>query len=532
MISPKFLRWIRVIAPAIAVVTVPMLISEYVLSHHAVANGRAALRDMAVAYVERADEMIGEAITVMKKLKLANADTCSLENRQAFGHAAFNSSFTRQIGLASNEGVLLCGEPMGSLASPARLPATTSGDASIMLSVLSGETGGSQLAVTLRVSNDMRLVARLDRQAIEMRAGDPNLFAATAITVHLDDGSLWWQRDVAAGPAASGDVIAEKARSSTLPVLVTVTASSAAMQASVRELRDIAMIGSIFFGVITLLVGMWISLQNNDGSDEFSRAVAAQEFYPYYQPVIDLTTGKVAGCEVLVRWIRDDGSIVPPGAFLPYAEATGLIREITRQLMAKTVDEVAALYERHPDFKLSINLTASHFDNTDIISEIRETYLGSGIDFRQLVFEVTEQHPLRDLELSHQIIKEIQAMGAAMALDDAGTGHGGLAYLQKLGFDIIKIDKMFIDRVCFDVTSETIVHSLYDIADRLGLKMIAEGVDSEDQIAYLRGLGVTYAQGFIFAKPLPAADFIAYVEKMADATVDEFLPSAMARAAA
>lgn len=122
--------------------------------------------------------------------------------------------------------------------------------------------------------------------------------------------------------------------------------------------------------------------------------------------------------------------------------------------------------------------------------------------------EVTERLPLQDLELARKLIAEMQALGVRVALDDVGTGHGGMAYLQKLGIDIIKIDKMFIDALGTDDSSTTIVDSMVELADNLGMGIIAEGVERMEQVERLRELGVTAAQGYLFAPPLPGKLYI------------------------
>ncbi len=166
--------------------------------------------------------------------------------------------------------------------------------------------------------------------------------------------------------------------------------------------------------------------------------------------------------------------------------------------------------------KLSINLTAMHFNDLEILEEIRQIYGSSGISYEQLCFEVTEQHPLKDLNLSRAIIGRIQALGASVALDDVGTGHGGLAYLQKLGVDIIKIDKMFIDNIGTDHSSQTIVDTLVELANQLGLGIIAEGVERQDQVEYLKKIGVATAQGYVFSPPVPAAAYLDICRRLAD----------------
>lgn len=510
MSSRALMRWLRIVGSTTIVVALPMLVAEYVLSHHAMSLGRAELRHMATAYVEQADRIVGEGLTVLKRLKTDGRTGCSLEDRQAYGTVAFNSDFVQQVGVADNRGILLCGEPMGALASPVRLPSTTASDPSIMLGVLGSATGEPQAVVSLRVDGERRLVARFSRQSIAIASGSPTFRRVSSVTVYLQDGSQWWHDSAAFGTPATADMIVERARSAELPLQVLVSAPPDAARELVAPLRRIAMVAAIFTGAFTLLTGIWLTWHKDEDQDEFTRAVRAQEFVPYYQPVMDLFTGELRGCELLVRWRRADGSMVPPGAFLPYAEATGAIREITRQLMAQSVDDLAELYAVNPQLKLSVNLTASHFDTSAILDEIRDIYDESGIAFSQLVFEVTEQHPLRDLDLARKIVGHMQALGAAVALDDAGTGHGVLTYLQKLGVDVLKIDKMFIDGIGIDVPSEKIIRSLVDLGHELGLGIIAEGVERQDQAEYLKGIGVAVCQGYLFSPALPAKAYIEY----------------------
>ncbi|MCR9282398.1 MAG: EAL domain-containing protein [Rhodobacteraceae bacterium] len=237
------------------------------------------------------------------------------------------------------------------------------------------------------------------------------------------------------------------------------------------------------------------------------------EFIPYYQPVMDIESGRLRGCEILMRWRRPNGMIVSPGQFMAYAENNGHIFDMTRHMMRVSSEEIGDLYGDNPDLKLSINLFAGHFLDREIISDIRSIFEKSRISFQQIVVEVTERHPLEDMEFARKIIAELQALGVRVALDDVGTGHGGMAYLQKLGVDIIKIDKMFIDTIGSDDNSTTIVDSMVELADNLGMGIIAEGVEMEEQIDRLLELGVTAAQGYFFAAPMPADEFIAFAER-------------------
>jgi sensor c-di-GMP phosphodiesterase-like protein len=211
---------------------------------------------------------------------------------------------------------------------------------------------------------------------------------------------------------------------------------------------------------------------------------------------------------MLARWIRADGQFVPPGRFMPFAETSGHIFAITRQLMAKTAKDLGAFYGANPQLKVSINLFAGHFEDRQIIEDIIATFGDSPIRYDQLVFEVTERYPLKDLNVARKIIAEIRALGCRVALDDTGTGHGGLAYIQQLGIDIIKIDKMFVDVLNKDQVSSSIVDVLAELARTLDMGIIAEGVEHEDQIDRLVKIGVTSAQGYLFSPALSGRHYL------------------------
>jgi EAL domain-containing protein (putative c-di-GMP-specific phosphodiesterase class I) len=145
---------------------------------------------------------------------------------------------------------------------------------------------------------------------------------------------------------------------------------------------------------------------------------------------------------------------------------------------------------------------------------MKKMFEGSAIAFDQLVLEVTERAPLPDLGEARRVIAMLQELGIKVAIDDVGTGHGGLSYLLKLGVDIIKIDKMFVDAISTERYSQTIIETLVELARSMGMEVIAEGVETFEQVEYLRLKGIHEAQGFVFAPPLPASSYLALVEAM------------------
>ena len=240
---------------------------------------------------------------------------------------------------------------------------------------------------------------------------------------------------------------------------------------------------------------------------DLERAISMGEIKPYYQPVINLKSGQLAGCEVLCRWEKKNGELVMPGAFIDYAEITGLALPMTLTLMQQVRNDLADLCLEMPDIKVSINLFAGHFRDATIVEDVQAIFGGSTVSFRQLVFEITERHPVGNSAIAHTVISGLHALGSRLAMDDVGTGHSNLAYMQTLGVDVIKIDRVFVDMIKADTQSVPVLDGLISMCRDLGTEIIAEGVETEAQALYLRAHGVVMAQGFLFAPALKSTAF-------------------------
>jgi sensor c-di-GMP phosphodiesterase-like protein len=269
-------------------------------------------------------------------------------------------------------------------------------------------------------------------------------------------------------------------------------------------------------GIVLLVVALAILLHRRRMPDnpvaEIERALEAGEFIPYYQPIVDIRSGQLRGAEVLVRWRKPDGTLVLPGSFIPLAESSGLIRDLTRDLMRRVCVEAGAAIGRRPGLKISFNFAGKLFADEGIVKEVRNIFSGTPIALSQVVLEVTERDPIENFTETRRIIAALQGIGVRIAIDDVGTGHSGLSYMLKLGVDIIKIDKMFVDAIGTDRNSTTIVETLVDLAHNMRMDVVAEGVENFEQVTHLRELGIRSAQGYVFAPPLPGSAFLQLIE--------------------
>ena len=305
----------------------------------------------------------------------------------------------------------------------------------------------------------------------------------------------------------STEFIYEQAFAGEMPLKVEFAVPFAMARANYRDLDVGFTIFACLISASLLILSLGYVRRSRVPAFDLERAISRGEIKPYYQPVINLRTGELMGCEVLCRWEKKNGQVVQPGAFIDYAEVTGLAIPMTLSLMQQVKYDLGDLSQLMPDLKISINLFEGHFRDTGIVEDVQAIFGNSPISYRQLVFEITERHPLANSTIANSVIAGLHALGSKLALDDAGTGHSNLAYIGTLGVDVIKIDRIFVDMVKPTTTQVAVLDGLITMAKDLDCEIVAEGVETEEQALYLRARGVIQAQGFIFAPALKVDAF-------------------------
>lgn len=231
------------------------------------------------------------------------------------------------------------------------------------------------------------------------------------------------------------------------------------------------------------------------------------EFVVYYQPQVDVSTLQVTGVEALVRWQHSERGLVPPQDFISVAEETGLIMALGEWVLRSACAQGKAWQDAGMPLRVAVNLSMRQFQQRDLPEVVARVVEETGIDPHRLQLEITEGIAMKDVEFAAQTLRELRAMGVQIAIDDFGTGYSSLSYLKGLPVDVIKIDRCFIRDMTDDANDAAIASSIVAMAHSLGLKVIAEGVETPEQLALLREQGCDEFQGFLFSRAVPNSDF-------------------------
>jgi sensor c-di-GMP phosphodiesterase-like protein len=293
-----------------------------------------------------------------------------------------------------------------------------------------------------------------------------------------------------------------------------------------REQMFLVPIGG-FIAAFIVGVVVWFSRKRLSPRAELETAVEKREFVVHYQPIIELHGGTCIGAEALVRWQRPDGTPVRPDLFIPLAEETGLIGAITEQVVAAVVADLGTLLVTERSLHVAINLSAADIEDGRILDVVSTAIGQRGIEPRQIWLEATERG-FMNMDAARSTIVEARRRGFAVAIDDFGTGYSSLQYLQGLPLDALKIDKSFIDTIGRNTATSSVTPHIIDMAKTLGLAVVAEGVETEAQAEYLRAHKVDGGQGWLFAKPMPALEFIAYFRRNRDSVATPRVARAVA----
>jgi sensor c-di-GMP phosphodiesterase-like protein len=464
-----------------------------------------------------AEMQLGQSIAVLQDLSARGVDSCRPTHIDAMRQAALLTGPIKQVMLIAANGDVLCTDSGGVVQRQELLASAPTADPAITMDVVRLAGPGERF---LRIRkpgqpNKPGHAALLPASLLLPQSSTQGGRLSGHASMAMPDGTLIGASGVTPNTAGQQTKFSHSVRSKQYPLVVSIAMPRTGVIANYDDLRRIGVVMSGGIAMMILLFALLLAKREpTDPMADMARAIRDDEFLPHYQPLVDLQTGRLLGAEVLVRWRRPDGDFVEPNAFILLLESSGLVLEFTRKLMRRVRDELGEAVGARPNMTIAFNVAPRHFDDALILNDVGTIFDGSKIRLSQLVLELTERHEVVNLTEMRRTIAALQRVGCKVAIDDVGTGHSGLSYILKLGVDIIKIDKIFVEATSSEGHAKPIIETLIDLAKNMRMEIVAEGVETFDQVTYLRERGIGAAQGYVFAPPLPAASFLQLLEAM------------------
>lgn len=332
--------------------------------------------------------------------------------------------------------------------------------------------------------------------------------AQGAVLLHVGDAWLDEHGHLMEGYPRLPSLAVHKIKSGHYPLSIYAGFELPSVWGALWQVRHLTMMMLLVFSLSIALLVWWLLGRPRSMEGELKRALRAREFVPYLQPLVACRSGKVMGAEVLMRWQHPTSGLIRPDLFIPQAEECGVIVPMTRLMMQNVAQQLGSRQEILPaGFHIGFNISAVHCLDLSLLGECRSFLNHFSPGRIVLVLELTERELLVANAHTLALFRGLDEMGVKLAIDDFGTGHSSLTYLQQFRVDYLKIDRSFIGRIGTESLSEHIVDNVIDLGTRLGLALVAEGVETEAQADYLWSKGVDYLQGYLFGRPIPLPQF-------------------------
>ena len=467
------------------------------------------LEELTDAALRRSETAVTFGAATLDELAKRGPINCEPASLQAFRFLVYQRSAVKDIRLLNRDGSVICSAYSETLEFDNgwvdRTNMLRSNDQHLLLFRVD-RFNAVALGVLRDVGDGQSLVAILGLNSDVFDIMPAELRAHSEVLLELGDGS-----DVGRFSLKGKDEFSELVEFSKVsiryPLHATIHVERSALQLWHNEAYWPTMLIALGLGLVFGLLVTKATAKLEGPVVDIDRGLARREFKPFFQPIFDLRTGGILGCEVLARWIRQDGTIIPPMSFIPLAESSGRIGAMTWLILETALTELYPRLREDKHFKLSFNVVPCHLLSDGFVETLRRVVLAAKVSTRQVVLEVTERNELPNLGKAATVVKELRELGFKVAMDDVGVGHSGLSQMKGLGANTIKIDKFFVDTITEDGSAVAIVQMLVRLARDLGMTVIAEGIETSGQVQALIACGVEEGQGYIVSPPLPFAKF-------------------------
>ncbi|MEX3961937.1 EAL domain-containing protein [Paraburkholderia sp. EG286B] len=471
----------------------------------------------------RAELVTAEAESALRELTPYPDTPCTSEHTQRLRHVEEQYRYIREV--ATTDGVRLhCSSQRGTVDTALPPPEWTYAQSFTAWHTEVGRPGSERRMLNMRLGNHVVVID--PRFYLDIVPLDDTI---ELTVLETQDGAVissWTNADHALVRAAlqrtSGSPYFEGRyyvveRSQRYPIAVVAYEPEERMRRNLpAQLRTVIPPALVLSAIGTWLVLRW-RRKLRTPRNAMLQGIRRRQFVAWLQPLVSLESGRCVGAEALVRWKLEDGTVVAPDTFIPMAESLGLIEPITDQVIRSVFEGVGAVLARRRDLHVSVNLAGKDLAGTRVLATLKGKLAKYAVHAEQIWFEAIER-TLMDTASSAPVLAAFRAAGHRIFIDDFGTGYSSLSYLQDLPVDGIKIDRAFIRSLASGEEMNKIVPHIIEMARSLDLLMVAEGVETEAQAQYLRERGVQFAQGWLYAKAMPADEFLRYLEREAART--------------
>ncbi|MEO0636225.1 MAG: EAL domain-containing protein [Pseudomonadota bacterium] len=474
---------------------------------------RAEGDQIASATVKRVESRLNATVSVLRSLAENKQTQCGGRQMIAFAEAAKGLTAVTRVSLVDSSGFVMCSTAPERAERTKLLPQHTELHPRVTI-VQPDPRLENIIVVSWHVSDGLRVTAMMNGDDFRLDAPPAIFLGRMHRIINLNGGSNFTSDGLPIDVKELDTAMRSTADGRRFPVQAVVLVPDSVLQkvnGMPRALIPVAILG------ILVLVGATLVRLNRTLSEtedtSIETALDDGQIQPMFQPLIDLTSGRVLGAEILMRWQKKDGTIARPGDFIHRVEQANLTCELTVSLLNSAIRELGETYREMPSMTLSINLFPRDIKNERIVGMVDEALRGQALRSEQIIFEITERRGLDDIEAVQSVLAGLSKLGARIALDNAGAGHLGLSGLRQLWPDVVKIDKVLVDALGREDNARSIIDTIVSLADELAIGIVAEGVENIDQMQRLNSIGVTAAQGYLFSKPLTATDFKDYVKR-------------------
>ncbi|WMJ67655.1 EAL domain-containing protein [Stenotrophomonas sp. 24(2023)] len=496
---------------ALLAALLPIAAMVYATWDRAIHVEQQRLRGLADRALLRADQSYRAVLESLQTMEASGLEPCSPEHIRRMQALVMRTAAVDQMGYFE-DGRLRC-TSWGPVTQPVlqpRMDHVTSDGAGIALDVRPEINDRRPMMAVFLGAHD----ALVDPARLVDVIGEPHLCLALAspdgrllATQGNPDRTLMQRLLRQPGDGLDGDTLYATARSPEW--LAIATGPRTALAATFRQQAWLFVPIGLLLAAAAVGAVVWKSRQRLSLRGELATAIRRRELFMHYQPIIELETGICVGAEALVRWQRPDGSLVRPDLFIPMAEEAGMIADVTDLVIDLVLADMRELLVHDRSAHIAINLAAEDISTGRALRVLGQRMAGTGVLPQQIWLEATERGFL-DIDRARTTLAAARRAGHSIAIDDFGVGYSSLQYLAQLPLDALKIDKSFIDAIGTDSATSPVTPHIIGMARELGLWVVAEGVETEAQLAYLHAQQVQFGQGWLFARPLPREEFIAF----------------------